>query len=242
MIGRVYVTVREAHAGLLYENGRFQRTLGPGRHALAAWPWRREDVTCVDLRRTTLALAGQEMLTADGLTVRVTVLADYRIVDPERAVHGVKAYAEALYGALQLLLREEVQARTIDALLADRNGVASAMQERGRAAAAELGLELIHVGVRDLVLPADVKKLLAREAEALREGRAALVAAREEVAATRARANTARMLAEHPVLVRLRELEALTEVADGRGNTVVLAVPPAQTELAAVNALRGSGE
>jgi regulator of protease activity HflC (stomatin/prohibitin superfamily) len=232
--------VREAHAGLLYENGRFVRTLGPGRRALAAWPWRREDIICMDLRRATLALADQEMLTADGLTVRVTVLADYRVIDPERAVHGVTAFAEALYGALQLFLREEVQARTIDALLADRAGVATAMLERGRGNGAELGLELSGVGVRDLVLPADVKKLLAREAEALREGRAALVAAREEVAATRARANTARLLAEHPILVRLRELEALTEVADGRGNTVVLAVPPAQTELAAISALRGS--
>src|SRR5205823_3295063 len=100
-----------------------------------------------------------------------------------------------------------------------------ALLERGRAEAASLGLELVSVGVRDVILPGDVKRMLSQEIEALRAGRAALVAAREEVAATRARANTAQLLQTNPVLLRLREIEALAQVAGGHGNTVVLAIP-----------------
>jgi hypothetical protein len=83
----------------------------------------------------------------------------------------------------------------------------------------------VTVGVKDVILPGDVKRMLAQEVEAQRAGRAALVAAREEVAATRARANTAQLLAGNPVLLRLREMEALSEVANGMGNTVVVTVP-----------------
>jgi regulator of protease activity HflC (stomatin/prohibitin superfamily) len=137
----------------------------------------------------------------------------------------VQNYQTALYTALQLVLRDEVQSRALDALLADREALASTLLERGRPDASAIGLELVSVGVRDIILPGDVKKMLSREAEALRTGRAALVAAREEVAATRARANTAQLLEKSPVLLRLREIEGLAQIAGGTGNTVVLAVP-----------------
>lgn len=227
-----FVTVREAEAGLFYSNGQFERTVGPGRHAVTRLPWLKQEIVRVDLRRTELAIAGQEVMTADALSVRLNLAAEYRVVDPELAVHGVQSYQAALYTALQLLLREAVQSRTLDVLLANRSGLSTEMLEPGQAAAAELGLELLKVGVKDIILPGDVKKMLAQELEAQRAGRAALVAAREEVAATRAKANTARLLEEHPMLVRLREIDALAQVAGGLGNTVVIAVPSELTGLA----------
>jgi len=81
MFGIHYVIVREYETGLLYENGRFLRALEPGRYRVVDWPWRREEIVRVDVRRATLQLSGQEMLTSDGLSVRLNVVADYRIVD-----------------------------------------------------------------------------------------------------------------------------------------------------------------
>ena len=225
MIGVRWTIVRETETGLLYQNGRFLRTLGPGRHRLRNWPWLREEVAAVDLRRRSLLIAGQEMLTADGLTVKLNLVAEFQVVDAPRAVHGVVDYTAALYAALQLLLREEVQARPLDLLLAERQALGATLLERARPAAEELGLVLVSAGVKDIVLPGDVRRLLAQEAEALRNGRAALVAAREELAATRARANTAKLLDTSAALFRLKEIEALGQIAEGEGNTVVLALP-----------------
>lgn len=226
MLGITFRFIHEGEAGLLFVNGRFEALVGPGRVRLVNWPWLRQELTRVDLRRTQLQLSGQEMLTADALTVRMNVSADYRVTDPVRAVNEVQDFRSALYLALQIVLREEVQSRTLDQLLADRNALSGALLERGRPQAAELGLELLSAGVRDVVLPGDIKRMLSQEAEALRAGRAALVAAREETAATRAKANTAQLLQNQPVLLRLRELEALAQVAGGLGNTVIIAAPP----------------
>src|ERR1051326_5014376 len=109
MLGTTSIIVREAEVGLLYENGRFARALTPGRYRLSNWPWLRQEVTRVDTRRVSLALSGQEMLTADAISVRLNVAADYRVVNAPVAVHTVADYRTALYIALQILLREEVQ-------------------------------------------------------------------------------------------------------------------------------------
>jgi regulator of protease activity HflC (stomatin/prohibitin superfamily) len=220
-----HVLVQEYETGLLYENGRYIHTLGPGRHRLIDLPWLRQEITRVDMRRQPLLLSGQEMLTADAISVRLNLAAEYRVVDGEAALHRVANYVTALYTALQLLLRDEVQARTLDTLLGDRAALGGALLERGETEAASLGLELVTVGVRDVILPGDVKRMLSQEIEALRTGRAALVAAREEVAATRARANTAQLLEKSPILLRLREIESLEKIGEGHGNTVVLALP-----------------
>src|SRR6266542_1847698 len=156
MLGIQYVVIREAEVGLLYENGRFSRALTPGRYRLSSWPWLRQEVTRVDTRRAALALTGQEMLTADAISVRLNVAAEYRVVNAPVAVHTVADYKAALYTALQIVLRDEVQARTLDALLADRNALSGALLERGRPLAADLGLELAMVGVKDVILPGDV--------------------------------------------------------------------------------------
>lgn len=218
-------TVHEGTVGLLYENGRFLRTLEPGRHCLPRLPWRRARVVTVDARRQILRIQGQEVLTSDALSVRLNVDAQFRVADASRAVHTVADYRETLYVAVQHLLRQEVQARTLDALLADRSALGEALLAGARPRGEEIGLEVTAAGVRDVILPGDVKRMLAQEMEALRAGRAALVAAREETAAMRARANTAQLLENSPVLLRLREIEALAQVAGGDGNTVVVALP-----------------
>lgn len=237
MWGMKHVTLREGEVGLVYENGRFVHQVAPGRITLTTLPWRKQEIVRVDTRRKQLNLPGQEMLTSDGFSARLTVAAEYRVVDAPRALHSVENYQAALYTALQLILRDEVQARTLDALLAERNALGAVLLRRGEPEAESLGLALTQTGVRDIVLSAEIKKMLSQEVEAQRAGRAALAAAREETAAMRAKANTARLMQESPALLRLREWESLEKVGDGKGNTVVVALPP--EALAVLQAAKG---
>lgn len=226
MWGVKEVVVSEWEAGLLYEDGRYVKTLGAGRHKLVGRPWARgKSVTRVDLRRQLLSVTGQELLTADGLAVRLNLTAEWRVVDPAVAVHGTENYLHVLYEAVQLALRHAVHTRTLETLLADRAALSEELKGALKSDADRLGVEVMRVGLKDIVLSGELKKLLAREAEILREGKAALAAAREEVAAARARANTAKLLAESPALMRLRELEAIEKVGSGAGNTVLVALP-----------------
>ena len=220
-------TISEWEVGLLYEDGRFVRTLSPGRYRLLGRPWAKaQSVTRVDTRRKVLAISGQELLTADGFSVRLNVTCDWRVVDAPTALHASENYLMEFYSAAQLALRGAVQGRTIDALLGDRAALGEEMQAALASSADRLGLEVCKVGLKDIVLPGELKKLLAKESEAVREGRAALAAVREEVATVRARANAAKLLGESPVLMRLRELETIEKVSEGAGNTVLVALPP----------------
>jgi regulator of protease activity HflC (stomatin/prohibitin superfamily) len=223
--------VQEYETGLLYENGRFVRALAAGRYQLWNGFGASRHITRVDIRQTNVSVNGQEMLTADKITLRLNLAAAYRVVDAPLAVNSVQSYVLALYTELQLALRAAVTAMDLDTLMADRDALAADLRVRVQPVALNLGLSLESVGVRDIILPGEVKKMLAREAEALREGRAALVAAREETAATRAALNTARMLAENPVLMQVKALQSLETVASGLGNTVVLTLPSVLTEL-----------
>ena len=227
MWGVKETVVAEWETALLYEDGKYVKALGPGRHKLVGRPWARaKSLTRVDLRRQLLAVAGQELLTADGLSVRLNVTAEWRVVDPATALHATESYLRALYEAVQLALRHAVHTRTLETLLADRSALGEELHAALRSDADRLGIEVLRVGLKDIVLSGELKKLLAREAEVLREGKASLAAAREEVATARARANTAKLLGESPVLMRLRELEAIEKVGSGAGNTVLVALPP----------------
>ncbi len=225
MLGSHHVTIREGEIGLLYENGRFVHQVAPGRVRVSDVPWRKQELTRVDTRRKQLNLAGQEMLTSDGFSAKLNLVAEYRVVDAPRALHSVENYQVALYSTLQLLLRDEVQIRTLDALLAERGTLGEVLLRRAEPEAETLGLAIASVGVRDIILSADIKKMLSQEVEAQRAGRAALAAAREETATLRAKANSARLLQDTPALLRLREMESLEKIGDGKGNTIVVALP-----------------
>jgi regulator of protease activity HflC (stomatin/prohibitin superfamily) len=229
MIGVSHVTLSEWEVGLLYADGKFVQTLGPGRHRLVGRPWSAvKSVVKVDTRRQQLTVQGQEVLSADGFAVRLNATCDWRVADARTAIHATQNYLGALYNAVQLALRLAVQSRAIDQLLTDRAGIGMEVRESLLAETDALGLEVLSVALKDIVLPGELKKLLVREAEVVREGRAALAAAREETAAARARANTAKLLAESPGLLRLRELETIEKAASS-GSTVVVTLPTEPT-------------
>ncbi len=167
-------------------------------------------------------VAGQGILTADRIEVRITLVAQYRVIDPALALHAVENYTEQLHQELQLALRDVVADRSIDQLLADRSEVGTELVRLSAESARRYGGELTRVGFRDVILPREVQRVLMLEVEADRTGRADLVKARHEVAAARARANTAKILAETPEVARMQQLDALLALAGKGGNVVLL--------------------
>lgn len=208
-------------AGVLFIDGRHADTLEPGPYAF--WKGRAEvRVVPVDLRERTLDLAGQEIMTADKVTLRLNAVATYRVADPRRALAAADDFAQALYREAQLALRAVVGGRELDALLAEKGAVAVEAASLLAPRAAGLGLEVLALGIRDLILPGEMKDLMNKVTEARKAAEANLITRREETAALRSQANTARLLAENPTLMRLRELEVLEKIAAAGDLKVVL--------------------
>jgi regulator of protease activity HflC (stomatin/prohibitin superfamily) len=214
------VTVYEYERGLLYARGAFRRELPPGRYRL--WPFTHRRIVVVDTRRASVQVVNQKLLTADQITVTLNLVADYEVTDVVAAVHRVANFRDQLYEDVQLAVRNLVGGAPIDVLLQERARLNEEALQAVRPAAAAYGMQVLQVGVKDVILAPRIRDLLLKEAEARRTAQATLIGAREEVAALRALANAARLAAEHPELLALRELDAIRAFAQTPGNTVVV--------------------
>jgi regulator of protease activity HflC (stomatin/prohibitin superfamily) len=210
-------TVIENHeAGLLYVEGRFVERLAPGRHAY--WSVERKvEVKRLDLRPQAIEITAQEMLTKDRIALRVTLTAFRRIVDPERAVGAVADVDAWLYRLVQFAIREAVAARTLDEVLAAKNALDAELRAFVRERIAETGIEVTELGVKDVILPGEIRELVNKVVEAERTAKANLIRRQEETAATRSLLNTARLMEDSPLLLRLKELESLERVVEKVG-------------------------
>jgi regulator of protease activity HflC (stomatin/prohibitin superfamily) len=217
---RTVVVVREFERGLLYRDGKFVELLPPGRYV--HWTWEHCQIDRVDIREVSQTVEGQEILTSDKIGVRVTLIAQFKVTDPVIARHAVGDYNSQLYQDLQLTLREAITGRTLEELLKERDVLSGKIHEDVAQRTKKYGVELTRVGVKDMVLPGTVRNVFLQEVEADLKGRASLVAARHEVAAARARANTAKLLQENPHLLRMQELETLAQLASKAGNVLIL--------------------
>ena len=217
---RKEVTVYEYERGLPYREGKLERVLEPGRYTF--WATEPVDVTKVSLREMSHVVAGQGILTADRIEVRVSLVAQYRVTDPVLAINWAENYSEQLHQELQLSLRDVIARRTLDELLDGRDELAAELQRLSAEPAKRYGVQIDRVGIRDVILPGEVRQVMMQEVQADRAGRAELVKARHELAAARARANTAKVLTENPEVARLQEIEALVRLADKSGNVVLL--------------------
>jgi regulator of protease activity HflC (stomatin/prohibitin superfamily) len=210
-------TVIENHeAGLLYVEGRFVERLAPGRHAYWSVD-RKVEVKRLDLRPQAIEITAQEMLTKDRIALRVTLTAFRRIVDPERAVGAVADVDAWLYRLVQFAIREAVAARTLDEVLAAKNALDAELRAFVRERIAETGIEVTELGVKDVILPGEIRELVNKVVEAERTAKANLIRRQEETAATRSLLNTARLMEDNPLLLRLKELESLERVVEKVG-------------------------
>jgi len=211
------ITVPVDARAVEYIDGAFARVLGPGRHA---HPWRRVSYRWVGVREQLLPMPPQEVLTSDGLTVRVSVTLRWAVAEPRAFVEVAVDPTASVYLAVQVALRDAlVEVDVAEAARHLRESVAPRLLEAGRAAAAEVGVEVRDVVVKDVLLPLEVRAAQADLVTARTRGQAELEKARAETAALRSLANAARMLDDHPALAQLRLVQALPA-----GATVTLAV------------------
>ncbi len=214
-------TVKRDAAGVLFMDGRFIEVLAPGEYAF----WKGEAdarVVEIDLREAMVDVSGQEIMTADKVTLRLNAVVTYKVADPRKAISQTEDVRQALYRETQLVLRALVGARELDAFLTEKDAVAKEIEENVRRRAGELGLAIASVGIRDVILPGEMKELMNKVTEARKAAEANLISRREETAAIRSQANTARLLAESPTLMRLRELEVLEKIASAGKLNIVL--------------------
>lgn len=206
-------TVEVHQVGLLYVAGAFARTLPAGVYRYWQTPHAKVEVCLVDMRRRSVTVAGQELMTRDKVTLRLTLAVDFTVTDAKLATEALSDLNATAYLAAQLAARDYVSSVTLDALLEGRDALNRSIAEAVVPQLAAVGVRVDNIGVKDVVLPGEMKTLLNRVIEAEKAAAANVILRREEVAATRSMANTARVMTEQPILLRLKELETMKEIA-----------------------------
>jgi regulator of protease activity HflC (stomatin/prohibitin superfamily) len=190
--------------------------LGPGRHAF--WQvGRTVRLQKIDLRPQPLEVTAQEILTKDRVSVRVTLTAFYKVTDPVLAATSTADLSNTLYRLVQFAIREAVATRTLDDILAARDTIDQEVRAYVEGRAKALGAEVGEIGVKDVILPGDIRELLNKVVEAERVAKANLIRRQEETAATRSLLNTAKLMENNPLLLRLKELETLERLVEKVG-------------------------
>ncbi|MFC4776041.1 slipin family protein [Paenibacillus sp. GCM10023252] len=216
----IYVyEVAEYETGILFYNQVMQRELKPGRYAFWREPFQ-VTVQTVDRRRRQLDLLGQEMMTEDKVTLRMNFVCQYKIVDALKSL-AILSYQDQLYVELQLILREYVGTLKLDELLRTKQDISSFVLSRLKMKEAEYGAEFLSAGVKDLILPGDIREMMNAVLYAEKKAQANLITRREETASTRSLLNTAKLMDENETLCRLKELEFLEKICDKVGSISV---------------------
>jgi regulator of protease activity HflC (stomatin/prohibitin superfamily) len=212
--------VPDGHVGLLTVDGELTRSLAPGFHAFFAVE-RDVSVELFDTRVQTLEVSGQEILTKDKVALRINLTATYQLTDVEKAVRAAKDPLDHLYKEIQFGLRGAVGTRTLDALLEDKEVIDTSVADHLKKRFKAMGITVKSVGVKDIILPGDMKELLGKVVEAEKAAQANVIRRREETNATRSLLNTAKVMETNAVALRLKELETLEKITDKIGNISV---------------------
>ena len=214
-------SIEQGTVGVYYRDGKYIDTLGPGKYMF----WKNMDkikIYHVDTRESMLDVSGQDIMTADKVTLRVNAVINYRVTDALKSVSAVDDSKQALYREAQLAVRAVIGAYELDSFLADKEKVAADLEAVLKDRVSEFGLEVISLGIKDLILPGEMKNLMNKVIEAKKAADADLITRREETAAMRSQVNTAKLLENNPTLMRLRELDVLEKIAGNSKLNVVL--------------------
>ncbi len=187
----VAVDVPVESIGLLFVDGKLVRTLDTGSHAF--WNFQKNVAAeVIELRVQSVEVSGQELLTRDKVSLRVNLAASYRVTDAVAAKTRVAKFDEHLYRELQFGLRKTVAARTLDELLGDKASLDGDIFAYVRDRVGEFGIELLGVGVKDVILPGEMKEILNSVVQAEKAAQANVIRRREESNAMRSQLNTAK--------------------------------------------------
>ncbi len=207
------IVVPESHVGLLKVDGKLVGLLKSGKTGY--WRFNRDiQVELVDTRLQALEVAGQEILTRDKVSLRVNLNANWQYDDVELAFTRLAKPAEYVYRELQFGLRAAVGTRSLDELLENKQIIDQVVGQHLQDKLQGFGLRVLSLGVKDIVLPGEMKALLAQVVEAEKAAQANVIRRREETSATRSMLNTARVMENNATALRLKELETLEKIAE----------------------------
>jgi regulator of protease activity HflC (stomatin/prohibitin superfamily) len=214
------VIVSEGETGLLFLDGKFVRSLIAG----AYYFWNtKTDISCekVDLRSQEIEISGQEILTADKVSLRLNFITSYRITDAVKIINEVKDYKERIYTIIQLALREYIGKYRFDEILEQKDNIASSVLAQLLNNKEGLYVEFLSAGIKDIILPGEIRDIMNTVLVAEKNAQANVIARREEVASTRSLLNTAKLLDENATLYKLKEHEYLEKICDKVGSISV---------------------
>jgi len=199
--------------GILYLDNKFDRVLTPGEYYF----WKNAievKIEKVDLRQKQIESLGQEILTKDKASVRVNFYLSYKVVDIKKALIDNKDFEKQLYVNMQMVLRAYLGKYTLDELLQNKSNVSNYVQETLRKEVAELGIELKDSGIKDVILPGEMREIMSKVLLAEKKAQANIIMRREETASTRSLLNTAKLMEDNKMLFKLKEMEYIERVAD----------------------------
>jgi regulator of protease activity HflC (stomatin/prohibitin superfamily) len=176
------IVIKDTHRGLWYENGVLVRVLEAGRYILpwfTGWFWQPwVEIVLVDVRERELTIKGQEILTADKVAIRVSIIVQFRVTDPRAAMHEVEKYEERLYSDVQLAARRSLASMTLDEILTNRNRLSEDILHDVKEIAARYGVSILRADVKDLVFPGNLQEIMNKVLAAERTAQAQLVEAK----------------------------------------------------------------
>jgi len=260
---KLEIIIKDTHRGLWYEDGVLIKTLEAGRYKIPLKrfgflpPRPRVEVNIVDMRERDLTIKGQEILTADKVALRVSIIVQFRVVDPKLALHAVEKYEDRLYSDVQLAARRSLASMTLEEILTNRNRLSEDILRDVKSTAASYGVTIQRADVKDLVFPGNLQEIMNKVLAAERMSQVQLVEARTkadvqkidsqskaeaqgqeaearahgqrlaaqadaevqrlqteaEIKRLQERERNAQAYAKHPALLRMLELETLTDLA-----------------------------
>ncbi len=211
--GLLAVMIPAYHVGVLKIDGKVVRLMTAATEVF--WGFNRDIVVeTVDMRLQNQEVSGQEILTKDKVALRISLIATWQFSDVLLAFTKLNKPAEHLYRELQFALREAIGERTLDTLLENKQSLNKLLLDAVQGKLASFGIDVTSVGLRDIILPGEMKTILAQVVEAQKAAEANVIKRREETNATRSLLNTAKVMEENATALRLKELETLERVAE----------------------------
>lgn len=214
--------VNEYERGVKFTLGKYSKTLSPGwKIVIPVF----QSVHKVDMRVKTVDVPLQESITRDNISVKINAVIYYKVTEAEKAVLEVENFRFAVSQLAQTSMRNIVGEVTLDELLSDRETLSNKIKKIVDEATDPWGIKVINVDLKDVIIPEDMKRTIAKQAEAERERRAVIIKAEGEVSAADNMAKAAQTLAEVPGALHLRTLQSINDLSSDQSNTVIFAMP-----------------
>ena len=213
----IKVEVGEYQKARLYFNQKLERVLDAGTYYFWKTPVK-VDVGFVDTRLTQKSITGQELLTADKVSIRVNFVCNYRVTDYVKSLTEIDDFEEQMHVAAQLALREYVGKYKLDEILENKEQMSAFVFGKLKAKEKDLFVEFTDAGVKDIILPGEIRDIMNTVLIAEKRAQANVITRREEVASTRSLLNTAKLMDENQTLYKLKELEYVERICENVGH------------------------